>query len=91
LPFSFIGVIITNLLYKKFGEKVPINKVTIYSCKGCELCIIECKQEIIKISSSINAQGYYPAEITDQNKCTGCKFCAIACPDAVIEIERLED
>ena len=70
-----------------------VNKITINTekCKGCELCIVECKQEVIKISDKLNAKGYYPAEFIDNGKCTGCTFCAIACPEAIIEVTREEE
>lgn len=60
-------------------------------CKGCQLCVVECKEKIIEMSNEINKLGYTPAVITDMSKCTGCTMCAIACPEAIIEVIREED
>lgn len=69
------------------------NKVIInfQRCKGCSLCVVECKENIIKLSDNLNKLGYHPAEITDMSKCTGCTFCAIACPEGIIEVIREEE
>ena len=53
--------------------KLTIAKET---CKGCGLCI------------DINAKGYHPVAIAEQEKCIGCAFCARMCPDAVITVEK---
>lgn len=68
-----------------------MNKVTFREerCKGCELCVSACPKGIIKISEDrLNAKGFRPAEITDQEACIGCAFCATICPDVVIEVEK---
>lgn len=59
-------------------------------CKGCELCTTVCPVNILAMDRSrINAKGYYPARVTDQDKCIACASCAIICPDQVITVERL--
>ena len=58
-------------------------------CKGCGLCETVCPKQIIALSKEkINAKGYHPAEITDQDKCIACAFCATMCPDSVIRVEK---
>lgn len=59
----------------------------IETCKGCELCIEECPQESLQLSSKINKQGYHYAVLIKDN-CTGCINCALVCPDAVITVYR---
>ena len=61
-------------------------------CKGCTLCIPECKVDEIRMSTKVNKQGYTIAEFKAANKCTACTLCAIVCPEAAIEVfELLED
>lgn len=59
-------------------------------CKGCGLCVHFCPRKIIFLDERINAMGYHPATVTEQERCTGCCICAWMCPDVVIEIERDE-
>lgn len=58
-------------------------------CKGCLLCIDECKFNEIAISKKINNFGYNIVEFQNKGKCTACKLCAIVCPDAAIEVIRI--
>ncbi len=69
------------------------NKVIIKKdrCKGCGLCVVECKQKIISMSEEVNLIGYHPAIITDMSRCTGCTLCAISCPEGIIEVIREEE
>lgn len=55
-------------------------------CKGCELCVDACPQDIIKMSKEINVKGYFFAEVVDQGRCIGCRICAVTCPDVAIEV-----
>jgi len=57
-------------------------------CKGCELCLSVCPKNILRKADKINALGFKPVEIADQNQCIGCAFCATICPDSVISIEK---
>ena len=68
-----------------------MSKVTFATdiCKGCGLCVNACPKGLIRIAAEkINKKGYYPAEITDQEKCIACAFCATMCPDCVITVEK---
>lgn len=57
-------------------------------CKGCGLCMAVCPKQIIVLAGHINASGFHPATVLEQEKCTGCALCALMCPDMVIEVER---
>ncbi|MBN1627976.1 MAG: 4Fe-4S dicluster domain-containing protein [Deltaproteobacteria bacterium] len=76
------------------SKKTEKGRITIdrERCKGCYLCISVCPNQVIKISRSLNQQGYYPAEPEDKvnngKGCTGCAMCALICPDIAIEVYR---
>lgn len=61
-------------------------------CKGCELCRAFCPRGIIKMSDRLNAMGFHPATVAEEDmaRCTGCATCARMCPDIVIEVEKEE-
>lgn len=65
---------------------MPKIEVDIVRCKGCELCVVACPEEVIALSKNFAASGYYPAELIDPDGCTGCKMCAYVCPDVAIEV-----
>lgn len=55
-------------------------------CKGCELCVNACPQQILKMSENINEKGYFYAYVAEPYRCIGCRICAITCPDVAIEV-----
>ena len=55
-------------------------------CKGCELCVAACPQQVLKMSRAINDKGYYVAQVVRAERCIGCKLCGITCPDLAIRI-----
>lgn len=57
-------------------------------CKGCELCVGACPQEVLELAfERLNSKGYHPAALKEQG-CTGCGICAIVCPEAAITVYR---
>ena len=61
--------------------------INIEKCKGCELCLVACPEDVIAMSKEVNQKGYlYAVKIEDN--CTGCTNCALVCPDAVITVFR---
>jgi len=59
-------------------------------CKGCELCISVCPEEVLVMSKKINKLGMPYPQFQKKELCTACKFCAIICPDCAIRIFKLE-
>jgi 2-oxoglutarate ferredoxin oxidoreductase subunit delta len=55
-------------------------------CKGCEMCVKACPQQILEMSKQIGVKGYFYAELKDASRCIGCRICAITCPDVAIEV-----
>lgn len=58
-------------------------------CKGCQLCIHVCPQDVLRLSDSYNSRGYHPVFLDEtQQHCTGCAVCALICPDNVFTVYR---
>ena len=62
-------------------------EIDIQKCKGCELCVVACKEDVLKLSKKINNFGYRYAVMVNDN-CNGCVNCALVCPDGVIKVYR---
>ncbi|MDL2236504.1 4Fe-4S binding protein [Christensenellaceae bacterium OttesenSCG-928-K19] len=59
------------------------------TCKGCGLCAAACKKQLLAIrKDKLNAKGYHPIGIEDQDACVSCAACARMCPDTAIEVEK---
>lgn len=57
-------------------------------CKGCELCVSACPQDVIRLDMKhLTPKGYHPAYLKADG-CTGCGICAIVCPEAALAIYR---
>ena len=57
-------------------------------CKGCDLCVNACPQEVISLDTDrLTPKGYHPAYLSSEG-CTGCAICAIVCPEAALTIYR---
>ena len=70
---------------RKVKGKVEIE---IQKCKGCEICTVECKENVLALSKEINNLGYRYAVAVNADECNGCMNCAIVCPDGVIKVYR---
>ena len=59
-----------------------------YYCKGCELCVAACPQDVLAMDMQhLTSRGYHPAYLKDEG-CTGCAICAIVCPEVAITVFR---
>ncbi len=56
-------------------------------CKGCEICLSACPQNVLAMSDKVNSKGYRYA-VKVNSACTGCTNCAVVCPDGVITVYR---
>ncbi|WP_101912780.1 4Fe-4S dicluster domain-containing protein [uncultured Megasphaera sp.] len=63
-------------------EKMSMNTAR---CKGCYLCIANCKVGALHLSEETNAKGVVVVQ-ADQEKCVQCGSCYAMCPDLVYEI-----
>lgn len=63
--------------------------INIEICKGCELCIDACPEDVLALADRINQKGYrYIIKVNDE--CTGCTNCSTMCPDSVFTVFRLK-
>jgi len=59
-------------------------------CKGCNLCVVACPKQIIKLHKEVNRKGYNYAQLNDEESCIGCAACATVCPDGCIEVYKIK-
>ena len=60
-------------------------------CKGCHLCISQCKKKVLAVSCIRNAKGYLIPEVKTPEECSGCLNCEMICPDMAITVEGDEN
>ena len=71
-------------------EKVIIPRGQVYlipeRCKGCEICVQFCPQDVLCISEERNEKGYLIPMVADgmETKCVNCEFCTLVCPEFAI-------
>lgn len=75
-------------------------KINTDKCKGCYLCVVNCPNNLIKISDKLNVKGVKPVKFMggkparlkpgskQSGGCTGCAMCALICPECIIEVYR---
>jgi 2-oxoglutarate ferredoxin oxidoreductase subunit delta len=55
-------------------------------CKGCEVCVHFCPQDVLAISDERNAKGYRIPKLSngEAEECLNCGFCTLVCPEFAI-------
>jgi 2-oxoglutarate ferredoxin oxidoreductase subunit delta len=59
-------------------------------CKGCNLCVELCPQQVLEVSTETNAKGYHYPELKEvgDRHCVNCEFCTMICPEfAIFSVE----
>lgn len=59
-------------------------------CKGCNLCVVACPQDVLMLHKEANVKGYNYSYMENPDDCTGCSTCALVCPDACITVYRIK-
>jgi len=59
-------------------------------CKGCNLCVVECPQDVLALNKDVNSRGYHFSYMKNPEACIGCSNCALVCPDSCITVYRVK-
>ncbi|MDP4183713.1 MAG: 4Fe-4S binding protein [Bacteroidota bacterium] len=70
----------------KVKGAVVVDKET---CKGCNLCVVACPQDVLSLAREVNSKGYNYSHMQNPDACTGCMSCALVCPDSCITVYRV--
>lgn len=64
---------------------IEVNEI---QCKGCELCVEACPQDVMSLDKTrLTPKGYHPVHLHTDG-CTGCAICAVVCPEAALTVYR---
>jgi 2-oxoglutarate ferredoxin oxidoreductase subunit delta len=71
---------------KDITKESTITKIIQNQCKGCEICVEFCPEDILAMSDELNTKSYhYPYVIESKNdECSQCRLCERICPDLAI-------
>jgi 2-oxoglutarate ferredoxin oxidoreductase subunit delta len=58
-------------------------------CKGCNLCVVACPQNVLCLHKEVNSKGYNYSYMSNPDECIGCSNCAMVCPDSCITVYRV--
>lgn len=64
---------------KKRQEKAQITIINEF-CKGCEICVIYCPKDVLKMERS-------KVVVVNLEACNKCMLCEIRCPDFAIKVK----
>ncbi|OLS19753.1 MAG: Ketoisovalerate oxidoreductase subunit VorC [Candidatus Heimdallarchaeota archaeon LC_3] len=71
---------------KDITKESTIIKIIQNQCKGCEICVYYCSEQILAMGDELNTKSYhYPYVIESKNEeCSQCRLCERICPDLAI-------
>ncbi|MFW5756818.1 MAG: 4Fe-4S dicluster domain-containing protein [Tangfeifania sp.] len=64
--------------------------VDIEECKGCELCVDACPENVLALHREVNNKGYHYSYMENPDACIGCANCGVVCPDTCITVYRVK-
>jgi 2-oxoglutarate ferredoxin oxidoreductase subunit delta len=72
----------------KKAKEIKIDHIV---CKGCHICIDQCPQKVLEVSSNRSINGYFIPLVANLDICSVCKICEMICPDLAITVEGEKD
>lgn len=72
------------------ARKVGTVRIAEELCKGCDLCVVVCPENVLEMTEELNDKGW-PVVTLARTGCTGCQMCARACPDGVFTVFQETD
>jgi len=67
-------------------KEPPIIEIIWENCKGCNLCVEVCPQNVLAMRKEPSKWEGYIVEVVNVDKCTRCMLCEVQCPDFAIRI-----
>ena len=81
----------TPLDVEKFSAPHGEMRILLARCKGCELCVRYCPCDVLEMSDEVNAKGYHPPRVKDEEACVDCGLCEMLCPEFAIYLDGNEE
>lgn len=74
------------------GEETTI-VIQSHLCKGCELCVTYCPEDILEMGEELNTKAYhYPHVLANKEAdCKQCRMCERICPELSIFLGDKKD
>lgn len=73
---------------RRAAEKISIDHNV---CKGCHLCIDQCPNDVLEVSTNRNSKGYVMPAVARIDDCITCMLCEMICPDMAIIVEGMDN
>lgn len=69
-------------------QRVQLVQLDPERCRGCELCLEICPNELFAPGQEPNAQGYFPVQMNYADYCINCLRCVQICPDLAFDVPK---
>ena len=77
-----VSLLVTLAPWLPPGKRLPVAKVDLDNCNGCQRCADDCPFEAIQMMPRSDGKSYDLEAVVDSNLCVSCGLCVGACPTA---------